>query len=172
MTAKEPQQSQRRPPLSSAQASRIMRRAIELDSARDLEVSEQELIEIAREVGVSTSSIAQALRESKAGAPDRIDPLSLYEAAKKITSDARGPGWVGRVIRRGVLMGFGIGVPVGLLMALISPVAELPTGSRTGAVLSFIAMTMVWTVPFSFGARWLSLRSLRRHESREQLSSE
>jgi hypothetical protein len=142
-----------------------MRRAIELDSAFSQEISERELIDIARELGLSSKAIAQALREARAPGPVRFDPLSLYEAAQKLDAIERAPGWVRRVIRRGVLLGLSIGAPVGLLLALTTPSAELPPGGQVSVILSFTALTLLWTMPFSFGARWLSLRSLNRHKS-------
>lgn len=150
--------------LSKADVRRVIRRATELDSARDSGISSQELIEIARELGVSTGAVSQALQESRRIAPDIADPLSLYEGAAEVLHDARGPGWIARTIRRGVLVGLGVGVPVGLLIAFTTPSTDLPFGGRVGGVLVFIAITMAWAIPFSFGARWLALRSVGRRE--------
>lgn len=145
-----------------------MRRAIELDNARDAEISEQELIDIARELGISSMAVSQALRELKAGEPERIDPLSLYEAAKTIEASARRPGWMRRTVGTGLLMALGVGIPVGLLLAFTTPLADLPPGGRAGAVLLFVGVSALWTIPFSFGARWLSLRSLNKHRLSER----
>lgn len=53
-----------------------------------------------------------------------------------------------------------LGLPVGLLLAFTTPAAELAPGGRVAEILLSIAVTMAWTIPFSFGTRWLALRSI------------
>ena len=72
----------------------------------------------------------------------------------------RGPGWVRRTLRTGALMGLGVGLPVGLLIAFTFPAAEQPAGVPALGVLQFIAMTMCWTLPMAFLIRWLFLRQM------------
>lgn len=74
------------------------------------------------------------------------------------------PGWVGRVVRRGVMMAAGIGLPVGALLAFGLPVEELPAGSRLLALAGFTLATAAWTLPASFALRWLSVRGYGRRD--------
>lgn len=94
-----------------------------------------------------------------AGSPD---PLLLHEAALHVAEDVTGRGWLRRVLRRGFWMGLGVGLPVGLLLAFTTAPAELPAGGRIGTTLMYVGLTMLWTMPASFGIRWLSVRSLKR----------
>lgn len=72
------------------------------------------------------------------------------------------PGWVGRVVRRGLMMAAGIGLPVGALLAFGLPVEELPAGSRLLALAGFTLVTAAWTLPASFAQWWLSMRGFGR----------
>jgi hypothetical protein len=72
------------------------------------------------------------------------------------------PGWVGRACRYGGYMTAGIGIPVGLLMALPFPTSELPGGSRLLALAGFVAATAAWAFPMAFGFRWLSIKSHKK----------
>lgn len=72
------------------------------------------------------------------------------------------PGWARRVVRRGVMMAAGIGLPVGALLAFGLPVEELPAGSRLLALAGFTLATAAWTLPAAFVLRWLSVRGYGR----------
>lgn len=72
-----------------------------------------------------------------------------------------GPRWPLRVLGGGLVMGFAVGIPIGTLLAFFTPLAELPGGSRDLVVFVFLCVTLVWTIPFSFVARYVSMRSLR-----------
>lgn len=76
---------------------------------------------------------------------------------------ATGPGWPLRVFVGGFAMGIAIGVPVGLLLALGEPVSDLPGQSRVIAVLAFVVLTLVWTVPLAYGIRMLAIRSYGKY---------
>ena len=90
------------------------------------------------------------------------------EVARNMERDwkrATQPGWEGRTVLRGIMLGLGIGVPVGLLMALGLPLSELPGGSRLGMFFTFTLMTLTWTIPAAFVIRWRLLRDYRRLQS-------
>ena len=84
--------------------------------------------------------------------------------ARKFDLDWRkltGPRWVRRVTLVGIMMGLGIGIPVGTLLALFIPGADLPATGRVGVLLLFVAATVAWTLPAAFGIRFLTLRYYR-----------
>lgn len=72
-----------------------------------------------------------------------------------------GPHWLGRVVRIGLLLTLGVGVPVGLLLAVTLAPAELPAGSRPLMLLSFVGLTALWAFTFAFLIRWLALHEYR-----------
>jgi hypothetical protein len=72
-----------------------------------------------------------------------------------------GPRWRFRVLRWGLLMTAGVGLPVGLLMSFIMPTVDLPGGSRVLMLVSFLGMTALWAIPMAFGIRWGVVRRYR-----------
>jgi hypothetical protein len=94
-----------------------------------------------------------------------------HAAASRLISEVqepRGMGWILRTIRVGILMGLGIGIPVGLLLSL------LPADSfseRAEAFALFVGLTLLWTQPAAFGIRWLSVYSARRYLKRLESSA-
>jgi len=72
-----------------------------------------------------------------------------------------GPGWVGRVVRQGARFAAILGATAGALLAFGLPPDELPAGSRLLALAGFTLASALWTIPASFGMRWLSLRERR-----------
>jgi hypothetical protein len=90
------------------------------------------------------------------------------EVARKIEHEwmrTTESGWVGRTVLRGIMIGLGVGVPVGLLMAFGEPRSELPNGSRLEMLVVFTLMTFAWAIPAAFVMRWAILRSYRRLRS-------
>lgn len=72
-----------------------------------------------------------------------------------------GPHWRRRVFRAGFLMTLGVGIPIGLLLALTSAPSELPAGSQPLMLLLFVGLTALWAFPFALGLRWQVLRGYR-----------
>ena len=71
-------------------------------------------------------------------------------------------GWVARVGAWGVLAGAAIGIPLGMLMASDLRGSELNEAvGWLGAVLMFLGMTLLWTVPSAYIYRWFILRQYR-----------
>ena len=88
---------------------------------------------------------------------------SLDEAVRQAVDERaklRSQGWLGRTLGTGVLMGLGVGLPVGLLMAVGWPASKHPAGSPALGVVQFVGMTMCWTLPMAFLIRWLYLRPM------------
>ncbi len=73
-----------------------------------------------------------------------------------------GPGWPARTALTGLLLTLGIGIPVGLLMAVALPESELLAPNRPLTVLAFTVMTAVWAFPMAFAIRWFTVRSQRK----------
>ena len=92
----------------------------------------------------------------------RNGPAYVIEKIKRDLAKITGPGWVRRTFRMGALMAVGVGVPVGLLVSLGLPLADMPNGSRPLGFLGFMAMTALWTLPAAFGIRWLQLKAHQR----------
>jgi hypothetical protein len=91
--------------------------------------------------------------------------LSLVEHRKLLEREFGkwvGPGLLWRTLAAGLLLTAGVGVPVGVLVALTSPAPELPAGSRPLMLLFFVGFTALWALPFAFGLRWLVLWQYRR----------
>lgn len=104
--------------------------------------------------GAVTSVVYRAARKQSR--------LSVDEVVDRVDTDhARftGPGWMGRTLRQGLRMAAGVGIPVGALLALGSPIHELPAGSRLLAFGGFILATAAWTIPGAFVLRWVTLKS-------------
>lgn len=70
-------------------------------------------------------------------------------------------GWVRRVVVMGVVMAFGIGIPVGAILAFGSPREELPGQSRLLMMIIFILLTAAWTIPGAFVLRWRLVKAYR-----------
>ncbi|HWO89132.1 MAG TPA: hypothetical protein VNL98_08270 [Gemmatimonadales bacterium] len=81
---------------------------------------------------------------------------------QRTIADLVGPGWVRRTIGRGLLMGLGIGVPMGALVAWLSPIGDRLGGSATATFMAFQLFTIAWTVPASFWIRWTAVDGLER----------
>lgn len=93
---------------------------------------------------------------------------SLDDAVREAEAELsryRGPGWIRRTLGMGGLMGLGVGVPVGLLIAFGFPPSELPSGSPLLALVGFVGMTMGWTLPMAFLVRWLAVRQVAERTS-------
>ena len=91
--------------------------------------------------------------------------LDTDRRARAIAQDLRalgGSGWMGRSLRTGVFLGAAIGIPVGLLLAASWDPLRFPVSNRWMVVPSFVGVTMLWTIPFAFIVRWVSLLALRR----------
>jgi hypothetical protein len=73
-----------------------------------------------------------------------------------------GQGWTARVLRMGVFVALGIGIPIGTLIAMTSSPSELPGGSRLMMILFFTGMTAAWAVPMMFIIRFFTVRSQRK----------
>lgn len=73
-----------------------------------------------------------------------------------------GAGWPWRSLRAGVFMGAAIGIPVGLLLMLDWRPDLFPVSNRWMVVPSFVGITLMWTIPFAFILRWLSLLGLKK----------
>jgi hypothetical protein len=90
-------------------------------------------------------------------------------AVARVASDVvaqTAPGWVLRTIRLGLIMGLGIGVPVGLLIALVPPMSQVERFEVFGM---FVGLTLLWTQPAAFAIRWLSLNSAKRFLKRAEV---
>ena len=90
--------------------------------------------------------------------------VSSEEHEQLLLADWRrwtGMGWMRRTLTIGAAITAGVGLPVGLLMALTFPSAELFAGSRPLTLLTFVGLTAVWAVPMAFGIRWFALRDYR-----------
>ena len=86
-------------------------------------------------------------------------------AAQRVVADWTAltvPGWWRKVVRTGVFITAGVGIPVGFMAAVMSPVSDLPTGGRVGLALLFLVLTGAWAVPAAFLMRWMVIRSYRR----------
>lgn len=85
----------------------------------------------------------------------------VKEIAESLRSVA-GHGWMKRALRAGLAISFAIGVPLGALLMLFWPPAQLSAANRWLVIPSFVAITMLWAIPGAFLFRWLSLVALRR----------
>lgn len=91
--------------------------------------------------------------------------LDTDRKVRQISDNLRalaGAGWAWRSLRAGVFMGAAIGIPVGLLLTLGWRPDIFPVSNRWMVVPSFVGITLMWTIPFAFILRWLSLLGLRR----------
>jgi len=70
-------------------------------------------------------------------------------------------GWVGRTIMMGGLITAGVGLPIGILVAVTLPVGELPFGSRVLMFFLFVVLTALWAFPTAFAIRWYALRDYK-----------
>ena len=85
--------------------------------------------------------------------------------ARRVERDWRsltqGP-WIARVLLTGIAMGCLVGIPIGTLLATDARPSELQEGGgRVGIVLTFLGMTLLWTLPAAFLIRFMMLRSYR-----------
>jgi len=100
----------------------------------------------------------------------RMVPRSDAAFVRKVEKEWQqmtGRGWLRRVVAMAVLMGVGIGTPVGFLLAYSAPGAEPSGASMFLSVLAFVGLTLLWTLPASFGIRWMSIRQFRKYVIRE-----
>ena len=91
--------------------------------------------------------------------------LDTDQRVRDIAAELRslgGSGWAVRSLRSGMLLGAAVGVPVGILLALSWEPQQFPVSNRWMVVPSFVGVTMLWTIPFAFVLRWVSLLALRR----------
>jgi hypothetical protein len=87
----------------------------------------------------------------------RQSPDAAAAAIQQEWADLVRPGWAFRTLAMGLGMGLGIGVPVGALLAFGLSRAERPSGGVVTVWLSFIALTLLWTIPMAFLLRWGTL---------------
>jgi len=95
----------------------------------------------------------------------RMNAEDTSVAAQRIANEVTsltGPDWWLRVLRWGAATTAGVGIPVGLLLAIKSPSAELPSGGRVEQIIMFLLLTGAWALPAAFGIRWMVLKSYRR----------
>lgn len=86
-------------------------------------------------------------------------------AAQRVATEWKSltlPDWWKRVLRWGVAITAGVGIPVGLLLAIRTPAAELPSGGRLALFIQFLVLTAAWAMPAALWFRWLALWSYRR----------
>jgi hypothetical protein len=103
--------------------------------------------------------IASAVSQFGRAARDTSRIARRIERDWRLLTEGR---WVTRTILLGVLMGCCVGFPIGTLLAFDARPGELlEAGGRFGIVLSFVAMTLVWTVPAAFWIRFMALREYR-----------
>jgi hypothetical protein len=96
-------------------------------------------------------------------AKQAADPATAARKLAQEYSIYTEPGWIGRTLILGVKLGLGVGVPIGVLVAML-PIYVTPTiVERIGSFLMFVGATMLWTLPMAFVIRWLSLRSMLRY---------
>lgn len=103
--------------------------------------------------------VASAVGQFRRAARDTSRIARRIERDWRLLTEGR---WVTRTILLGVLMGCCVGFPIGTLLAFDArPDELLKAGGRFGIVLSFIAMTLIWTVPAAFWIRFMALREYR-----------
>ena len=103
--------------------------------------------------------VASAVGQFRRAARDTSRIARRIERDWRLLTEGR---WVTRTILFGVLMGCCVGFPIGTLLAFDArPDEVLEPGGRFGIVLSFVAMTLVWTVPAAFWIRFMALREYR-----------
>lgn len=91
--------------------------------------------------------------------------LDTDRKVRQISDNLRalgGAGWAWRSLRAGVFIGAAIGFPVGLLLMFDWRPEHFPVSNRWMVVPSFVGITLMWTIPFAFVLRWLSLLGLKR----------
>jgi hypothetical protein len=86
-------------------------------------------------------------------------------AVQKDIDRLTGEGWVRRTLLMGVYMGLGVGVPIGILMALFLPSDYGSALERWIGAAVFVALTLAWTIPMAFLIRWASIRMAQRYEA-------
>ena len=104
---------------------------------------------------LAASAIAQFGRSAR----DVSRIARRIERDWKLLTEGR---WVIRTVSLGIAMGSFVGFPIGALLAFEARPAELPeVGGRLGIVLSFVGMTLLWTVPAAFWIRFMAIRQYR-----------
>jgi hypothetical protein len=91
----------------------------------------------------------------------RLDPRVHQELLMADWTRWAGTGWLKRTVGMGAILTSGVGVPIGLLMAVTLSPAELPGGSRSLMALSFLGLTALWAFPMAFFIRWYVGRDYR-----------
>lgn len=94
--------------------------------------------------------------------PDATDADKFAERVAREVQSLAGPGWARRSLLWGLLLGVGIGTPIGVLVAFTAPAAALPAGHRWLGALLFLGMTLIWAIPMAFLLRWWTLITYRR----------
>jgi hypothetical protein len=104
---------------------------------------------------VTTAAVINARRMEKMG-EDAI--------VRKILQPSRltGESWVMWTVLTGVAMGFGIGIPIGTLIAFADEADRIVPGSRVMSVLGFTGITLMWTIPMAFIIRYQTVRERNR----------
>jgi hypothetical protein len=104
---------------------------------------------------VTTGSVFNARRMERMG-EDAI--------VRKILEPSRltGESWVMWTVLTGVAMGFGIGIPIGLLIAFADEADRVFPGSRVMSIVGFTGMTLLWTIPMAFIIRYQTVRERNR----------
>ena len=111
---------------------------------------------------VLVTALSVALSDRSARRAQR-DPVAMLARIERDLENYEGPGWLKRTVRVGVLMGFGVAIPIGLLMALLIPDEYGVGWERWSGIAFFCVATFAWTIPMSFLIRWMSLHSLRKY---------
>ena len=92
----------------------------------------------------------------------RESPASLAREIEAEWAELVRPRWPLRTLATGLVMGLGIGLLVGPLLAFGLPPDERPAGGPAVIWLSFVGLTLLWTIPMAFLLRWGTLRFYRR----------
>ena len=93
----------------------------------------------------------------------RLGSAAIAERMEAEYRELTQAGWVYRVLRMGLLIGLGVGLPVGALVAVLSKASDLPQSSRILMFVVFLGLTCAWTFPMAFVIRLAVLRQYRKH---------
>lgn len=115
-------------------------------------------------VGAGVMAAVLAVWSRRRGAPR--DEAAAIAALQRRWASLTSRGWPLRTLAIGLLLGAGVGIPVGIVFASDLRPHELPPGGRAVAVAGFLGMTLLWTIPFAFGMRLLEMRRYRKLELR------
>jgi hypothetical protein len=89
------------------------------------------------------------------------DPAAAAENRAREIRNLTSAGWPRGVLRMGVVLGLGIGIPVGAFLAL-RPEAPLAAADQIRVFGLFVVGTLAWTIPTAFILRSVTLYLHRR----------